>query len=511
MAHCDRTVGHISAFEAPLIRAPHSKADASFGETSHHEKPSDEITRDTRPPTCHTAAQGRPEFTRCSTSRQRPRSADVNSNRGNDYRSQVLGGNANISENDSGRKKALTPRRPQTGTTKESHRHRLVYRPHAVSRSRRRSDQHHLFDARAADTGWGSGVLGNIARPPSVPERTEWGRWRTHKSTERSQGRLDQGTPNERDGPHHEQHEWIAGTKGKHGLHYAPECGQDNFPYLGRTLLAEATVAVSCGSKGRNDRHRREVILQCLSLDGLLRQHQQVHKTLRGFVVEASLTPRRKPLRPHAMDGRGKDCSTSSSYVTIIALQDFLCTSGIEGGSDIALLRGAHDLDGQGNYPDLDTLLSKRGQRDLCQILLGSSQVLVKEGTISVSVLNTNADGGLGLSAVIATPDNTTQHLPHPCQPSLKIAKEQRLLVAEREAEARMGAASKHSIADAVISDVRERSSVPMANPIKIPEDALGRTDGVDSLSEDNKQEDNEEAPETDNQDSDKDHADGHR
>lgn len=365
------------------------------------------MTRDTRPPTCHTAAQGRPEFTRCLKSKQRPRSADSISSRGNGYRSQNLGGNPKILGNDSGRNKALTPRRPQTGTTKESHRHRLVCRPRTALRTRRHSDHHHLFDARAADTGWGSGVLRNIARPPSVPERTEWGRWRTHKSTERSQGRLDQGTPSERDGADHEQQEGIAETKAKYGLHYPPKCGQDNFPYLGRTLLAEATVAVTCGSKERNDRHRREVILQCLSLDGLLRQHQQVHKTLRGFVVEASLTPRRKPKRPHAMDGRGKDCPISSAYVTVIALQNFLCTTGIEGSSDLAMLRGAHDLDGQGNYPDLGTLLSKRGQRDLCQILLGSSQVLVREGTISVRILNTNADGGFGLSAIIATPDIT--------------------------------------------------------------------------------------------------------
>lgn len=210
--------------------------------------------------------------------------------------------------------------------------------------------------------------------------------------------------------------------------------------------------------------------------------------------------------------GRGKDCAIGSAYVTVIALQNYLCTTGIEGNSDLALLQGARDLDGQGNYPDLGTFLSKRGQRDLCQILLGSSQVLVREGTISVKILNTNADGGLGLSATIATPDITAQRVPPLCQPSPKVAKEQYLLAADsesgteatpkRETEARMGAASKHSIADAVIGDVRRRSSARMAvhsiskpnKSIQMPEAALGKTDGVDPSSEDNKHEDDEEA-----------------
>lgn len=79
-----------------------------------------------------------------------------------------------------------------------------------------------------------------------------------------------------------------------------------------------------------------------------------------------------------------------------------------------------------------------------------------------------------------------------------------------------MGAAPKHSVADAVISDVRGRSSVLMAvhkpnESIQMAEAALGTTDGVDPSSEDDKQEDDEVAPETDSQDSDKDHEDGHR
>lgn len=172
---------------------------------------------------------------------------------------------------------------------------------------------------------------------------------------------------------------------------------------LGRTLLVKAKVLIngrqnesgkqtnSQGGQREGRRRRTRVGLRILSLDGLIRQRGGIQKTLRGFVVEASLG-----------DGGSKAASTS---VAVSAVQDYLDKAGLGAADDgLQSFREAQALDERGNYQELNALLGRVGQRALFEMLLASCRVITSGdhgGKIGIQLLGANADGS-GISATAA-------------------------------------------------------------------------------------------------------------
>lgn len=170
--------------------------------------------------------------------------------------------------------------------------------------------------------------------------------------------------------------------------------------------------------------------LRFLSLDGLIRQRDRVRKTLRGFVVEASLIPpcQNSPSGGSAVEDAGEAGSSGSSRrgsssVAVSTVQEYLqnfaaSAAGDRLGPSSALtpFRDAHPLDECGNFPEINELLGQVGQRDLYQTLLGSCRVVTSHDRwrkINVQLLRVNADGA-GVSTYPAVPPGIGVHGPKP-------------------------------------------------------------------------------------------------
>lgn len=136
-----------------------------------------------------------------------------------------------------------------------------------------------------------------------------------------------------------------------------------------------------------------KVGLRFLSLDGLIRQREGVKKTLRGFVVEASL-------------GKGGS-KTGSTSVAVPAVQRYLENAGLGAAGDgLESFREARPLDERGNYQELGSLLGRVGRRALYEVLLASCRVVTsgdRGGKVGVQLLRVTADGA-GLSTTAAAP-----------------------------------------------------------------------------------------------------------
>ena len=184
---------------------------------------------------------------------------------------------------------------------------------------------------------------------------------------------------------------------------------------LGRTLLVEAKVLINGPKNDRKQansqgvqrgggarRRRIKAGLRFLSLDGLVRQRKGgVQKTLRGFVVQASLG-----------NGGSKISSTS---VDIPAVQSYLENAALGAAGDgLEAFREARPLDDRGNYRELNALLGRAGRRALYEALLASCRVLTSadgEGRIGVQLLRVNADGAGMTATATATAAGTGAHI----------------------------------------------------------------------------------------------------
>lgn len=310
-------------------------------------------------------------------------------------------------------------------------------RPHTALGMRGVRDQPDLFDARAADPGWGSTGVYSATRPLSAPERDSWKAW---SKVDTSCGRpaapphalVGSSPPNfartyrPRSATHNERRKTIGVQNGLN----APEDGSEysgNTCFFGRTLLAETKLLVDASAQ-TSLRCRKKVTLKCSSLDGLMRQQGRVRKTLQGFVVEASVTARR-----HSA-GEGGDRVCSSSSVAVSAVQDFLETSARNIATSLAPFREAPPLDDRGNYPELTKLMGKAGQRELYQTLLGSCRMITAvDGAIGVDLLQENC--GMRMSATtVSTLDGLVgeHHDRADCCANLNFPRPRRPVAAKR-------------------------------------------------------------------------------
>ncbi|CAM9936757.1 unnamed protein product, partial [Ectocarpus fasciculatus] len=344
-------------------------------------------------------------------------------------------------------------------------------RPHSALGLRRGDKHHDLFDARAADPGWGSSRASLTSRPPSAPERIEWGGWGagsesifspparqrrppflrkwpggrgTIRGGRRSRGsvgpahqgrqRLHVKESRDRDDGH--DGDVVSVEESSKGGSQFDDCRGgsrgDRLSSLGRTLLAEAKVLIggrknaeTSNSSGEARGSCMKVNLRFLSLDGLIRFQAGIRKTLQGFVVEASLaTPHRTPIKggvaPES-DGVVGGCgvNVASTSVAVPMVQEYLKnaegtpTAGNETGTSSSALtqfREARPLDEWGNYREINELLEQDGQRDLFQTLLGSCRVITSpagDADRIVGVQLLQVNSGRKLGISVTTADTT--------------------------------------------------------------------------------------------------------
>lgn len=344
-------------------------------------------------------------------------------------------------------------------------------RPHSAL-GLRRGDQHHdLFDARAADPGWGSSGASLSSRPPSAPERIEWGSWwagskpvfssavrqrrpASLRNWSGGRGALAGGRPSRRPvGPAHKGRQQLhakvssdpddghdgdmvsAEERSTGGCHSDESRGRsrgDCLSSLGCTLLVEAKVLIGGRRIAETSNSPQEaggswmkVNLRFLSLDGLIRHHDGVRKTLQGFVVEATLATPCRTFHKGGVaaegDGAvgGSGVEVASTSVPVPMVQEYLKNAeGTPAAGDEAVtpssaltpFREARPLDERGNYPEINELLGQGGQRDLFQHLLGSCRVITPpagsaDRIIGVQLLQVNAGRELGMS--VTTTDAT--------------------------------------------------------------------------------------------------------
>ncbi|CAM9444835.1 unnamed protein product [Ectocarpus sp. 13 AM-2016] len=183
-----------------------------------------------------------------------------------------------------------------------------------------------------------------------------------------------------------------------------------------------------------------EVNLRFLSLDGLIRLHEGVKKTLQGFVVEAALATSHRTRNKGGVaaksDGTlgGSSVEVASTSVAVPMVQEYLKnTEGTPAAGDedvwspsaLTPFREAYPLDERGNYPEITELLGHGGQRDLFQALLGSCRIITPpaggaDRINSVQLLHVNAGLKLGISVTTADPtplEARTHDRPKPPSP----------------------------------------------------------------------------------------------
>ncbi|CAM9372816.1 unnamed protein product [Ectocarpus sp. 6 AP-2014] len=344
-----------------------------------------------------------------------------------------------------------------------------LYRPHSALGLRRGDKHHDLFDARAADPGWGSNIASMTSRPPSAPERIEWGSWGAGtdpvfsaaarkrrpppslRNWSGGQGTMGWGRPSRRSvGPaqkgRRQVHTKVSSNRddGHDGDKVSAEestTGGSQFDEsrggsrggrlssLGRTLLVEAKVLIGGRrNAGTSNSFEEEggscikVNLRFLSLDGLIRFHEGIRKTLQGFVVEATLAT---PHRTHNKGGvaaksdgtvGGSSVEVASTSVAVPMVQEYLKNAegrpaagdeAVRSPSALTSFREACPLDERGNYPEINELLGQGEQRDLFQTLLGSCRVITPpaggaDRIIGVELLQVNAGLKLGISVTTA-------------------------------------------------------------------------------------------------------------
>ncbi|CAM9648817.1 unnamed protein product [Ectocarpus sp. 4 AP-2014] len=344
-----------------------------------------------------------------------------------------------------------------------------VHRPHSALGMRRGDKHHDLFDARAADSGWGSNRASLTSRPPSAPERIEWGSWGAGtdpvfsvaarkrrpppslRNCSGGRGTMRWGRPSRRPvGPAHKRRQQVhakvssdrddghdgdmvsAEESTTGGSQFDESRGGsrgDRLSSLGRTLLVEAKVQIGGRRNAGTSKSSEEsggscmkVNLRFLSLDGLIRLHKGVRKTLQGFVVEATLaTPYRTQNKGGVVaksDGTvgGSSVEVASTSVAVPMVQEYLKNAkgtpaagdrAVRSPSALTPFREACPLDERGNYPEVNELLGHGGQRDLFQTLLGSCRVITPpagdaDRIIGVQLLQVNAGLKLGISVTTA-------------------------------------------------------------------------------------------------------------
>ena len=444
IAQCNRTVGHTSVLSNVKVRAPSSSADSTLAGPSPPREnvlPTKEVQRNQVPTRLSSDSSSTP---------------DENKNLGGarSHRCPLSG----IHTTGRASNRAI-PCRPHAagGCRRPS----PSERPHTALGLRRGTNHHDLFDARAADPGWGNGrPCPQTHRPPSAPERRRECAELFAVRRRRSQpSRLFSGDRGELPGGQRSRKSHATHRTGRRQVHVATPTDstddREKLPIdeisaethngegedasgagrlcLGRTLLVEAKVLVGSkrrnndrrvgggGAEGQGGRGQTKVGLRFLSLDGLIRQRKGVQKTLRGFAVEASLfSPRRRSSSSSGAStaedlgvaGAG-DGSIGSTSVPVSAVQEYLEKTELGGAGDgLGSFREARPLDNRGNYQEITALLGKIGQRALYQILLGSCRVLTSReggGKVGVQLLQVNA-GAAGLSVATTPPSEARAH-----------------------------------------------------------------------------------------------------
>ena len=411
MIHCDRTVGHTLVFSAVHSREPCPGDEATTAvcrrtrrrkqPLPHRRELSDAAETNPAPrarASCKPHDQSvqarrllstRRPVSAWASPRHPPGYIEIQGAGGSDCRYDEAHNNNALVTDNRGDEAGATACGAQTpGRCRQAS---GAIRPHTALGMRGVRDQPDLFDARAADPGWGSTGVPSAARPLSAPERDSWKAW---SKVDTSCGRpaappqtLAGSSPlnfartyRPRSATHNERRK----TNGVQSGANASEDGSEysgNTCFFGRTLLAEAKLLVDGGAQ-TDLRCRTKVTLKCSSLDGLMRQQSRVRKTLLGFVVEASIAAR--PLIP----GQSGDRVCSSSSVAVSAVQDFLETAARNIATNLAPFREALPLDDRGNYTELTKLMGKAGQRELYQTLLESCRVITAvDGAIGVELL----------------------------------------------------------------------------------------------------------------------------
>ncbi|CAN0000436.1 unnamed protein product, partial [Ectocarpus sp. 13 AM-2016] len=347
-----------------------------------------------------------------------------------------------------------------------------LHRPHSALGLRRGDKHHDLFDGRAADPGWGSNRASLTSRPPSAPERIAWGGWGAGtdpvfsaaarkrrpppslRNWSGGRGSMGWGRPSRRPaGPTHNRRQQVHTNKSSNrdddhhrdkvsaeesttGGSQFDESRRDSrggrLSSLGRTLLVEAKVLIgdrrNAGTSNSSEEaggNCMKVNLRFLSLDGLIRLHEGVKKTLQGFVVEAALATSHRTHNRGGVaaksDGTvgGSSVEVASTSVAVPMVQEYLKnTEGTPAAVDedvwspsaLTPFREACPLDERGNYPEITELLGHGEQRDLFQTLLGSCRVITPpaggaDRIIGVQLLQVNAGLKLGIS--VTTADST--------------------------------------------------------------------------------------------------------
>lgn len=412
-------MGHISTVPAIPIRATVFKANANPGLTPQRRKQlAKGASTTTTTPRSNQEVTGRRPNAHHFRSVKRPFSAgptpsrlpcsfdDLTPGCSTAWNNQVQDSAATINRAKSKGQEAVgTPHRPQSGVG--SQRWSAIGRPHTALGLRRGRDHHDIFEARAADPGWGSGGASLSVRTPSAPEREEWGGWDDPTTNSWLKGFPRRFANEDAITPQTTPINSIDGEPRKfYGVSYKETIDEvyselaineeNNLWFLGRTKLAEAKVLIQ-GKAKNNVRSRTEVILKCLSLDGLTRKQEGVQKTLRGFTVEVSFSPQ----RTRNMGG--------SSSVTVCSVQQFLKTTVSRLDTPLGPFREIPPLDQDGNYPEIGAIIGTTGQSDLYRVLLGSCKVAIANNGITVKLLQRGSgDGSQGMSATIAVPESRT-------------------------------------------------------------------------------------------------------
>lgn len=390
--------------------------------------------------------------------------------RSSTWKSQAQGGAVS-----DGHTAAVAPRRPQTAVG--SRRRPVVDRPHTAQGLRRGRDHDDLFVTRAADAGWCRAGASIAAQAPSTPERVKEGSWDKTKPHLRKVVQ-SWNLATESAGLRHSSIEAIddsccqAGycksdeARASDGDLAGLEC-REHLWFLGRTLLAEAKILVG-KNVHKNARGSTKMRLKCLSLDGLARQRGRVCKTLRGFVVEARIIHRQPtPSTAEGVAVKGF-ISGGTASVNVPEVQAFLenTQDGLETGA--SPIREVVPLDGQGNYPELGTLLGRTGQRALYQTLLGSCRVVLSDSGVVVELLQTNNDGCLGMS--IADSGAKAHPSKSPDRRRKLAGKQERVQIATKNEP---GVAAEPRMMDGVASDVADsrHSAVPPPSTLVVARD----------------------------------------
>ncbi|CAN0472888.1 unnamed protein product [Ectocarpus sp. 12 AP-2014] len=438
LAQCDRTVGHTAVFS--------------------HCSGSDGAPPGTSAPHLQSAHRsGRPRPASAGLSLGRQAKVGVGKRMSGIGQSNRQGGNNNTACVGKAEGSAEMPSRI------------ALHRPHSASGLQRGDKHHDLFDARAADPGWGSNRASLTSRTPSASERIAWGslgagtdpvfsaaaRKRRPPPSLRNwsggRGTMGWGSPSRRPvGPAHKRRQQVHTKKSSNrdddhdGDKVSAEestTGGSQFDEsrrgsrggrlssLGRTLLVEAKVLIggrrNAGTSSSSEEaggNCMKVNLRFLSLDGLIRLHEGVKKTLQGFVVEAALAT---PHRTHNKGGvaakndgtvGGSSVEVACTSVAVPMVQEYLKNAegtpavgdeDVWSPSALTPFREACPLDERGNYPEITELLGHGGQRDLFQTLLGSCRVITPpaggaDRIIGVQLLQVNAGLKLGISVTTA-------------------------------------------------------------------------------------------------------------